>query len=168
MRVEGKRISGVDLVTRYGDLALEAEGFVDATGDSVLAWLAGFRCNEPADGSVYGTQMLVLENIDEARQPSRDELSERLEQKAAEYGLVRDDGFAFVFPGRGTALVNMNHVETPLEPVAASEKTLEGKAMTDSVSAFLKAEFPDAFGGARVRAYGFPGIRQTRWIHGTQ
>jgi hypothetical protein len=31
---------------------------------------------------------------------------------------------------------------------------------------FLKGEFPGAFREARVRAYGLPGIRQTRWIVG--
>jgi len=33
---------------------------------------------------------------------------------------------------------------------------------------FLKTEYPATFGNARVRAYGFPGIRQTRWIKGRQ
>jgi hypothetical protein len=31
---------------------------------------------------------------------------------------------------------------------------------------FLRREYPDAFGNARVRSYGLPGIRQTRWIAG--
>ena len=44
---------------------LAATGFVDATGDAALTWQAGFACREPADGPVYGTQMIVLENIDE-------------------------------------------------------------------------------------------------------
>jgi hypothetical protein len=34
------------------------------------------------------------------------------------------------------------------------------------VIALLRAEFPKAFGAARVRAYGYPGRRQTRWIKG--
>ena len=33
---------------------------------------------------------------------------------------------------------------------------------------FLKTNFRRRFGNARVRAYGFPGIRQTRWIVGRQ
>lgn len=165
---DGRRVREIELATRYGGVRIAADGFVDATGDAALAWNAGFRCREPADGPVYGTQMMVLEGIDEERQPTREELSARLADKASEYGLVRADGFAFVFPGRGTALVNMTHVETPLEPVAASAKALEGKAQTDDVLRFLKAEFPQAFGAARVRSFGFPGIRQTRWIMGAQ
>jgi flavin-dependent dehydrogenase len=119
---DGGRLRELDLATRYGDAKLAAAGFVDATGDAALTWEAGFECREPAAGPIYGTQMMVLEAIDEAAQPSREALNARLRQKAADYGLVRDRGFAFVFPGRATALVNLTHVETPLEPVAASRK----------------------------------------------
>jgi flavin-dependent dehydrogenase len=164
---DGRRITEIELATRYGDVRIAATGFVDATGDAALAWQAGFACREPDDGPIYGTQMMVLENIDESQQPGRDELSQHLLDKAADFGLVRADGFAFVFPGRGTALVNMTHVETPLEPVAASRNALIGKALTGDVLTFLKTEYPKAFGNARIRAYGFPGIRQTRWIAGT-
>jgi flavin-dependent dehydrogenase len=162
------RVRELDLATRYGDATLAATGFVDATGDAALTWEAGFDCREHADGPIYGTQMMVLEGIDEARQPIREEFTARARAKAADYGLVRTDGFAFVFPGRATALVNLTHVETPLDPVAASRNALAGKAQADKVLQFLRREYPDAFGNARVRSYGLPGIRQTRWIAGRQ
>jgi flavin-dependent dehydrogenase len=163
---DGARVRALDLATRYGDVKLAAAGFVDATGDAVLTWEAGFPCREHADGPIYGTQMMVLEGIDEARQPSRDELTARARAKAAAYGLVRTEGFAFAFPGRATALVNLTHVETPLDPVEASRNALAGKAQADRVLHFLQREYPEAFGKARVRSYGLPGIRQTRWIAG--
>jgi 2-polyprenyl-6-methoxyphenol hydroxylase-like FAD-dependent oxidoreductase len=163
---EDRRIKSIDLATRYGDVTLAATGFVDASGDAALAWEAGLACREPADGPIYGTQMFALEDIDETRQPTREEVVSRLREKAESYGLVRKDGFAFAFPGRGLALVNMTHVETPLEPIAASKNALEGKAQADNVVQFLRTEFAAAFGNARVRIYGFPGIRQTRWIVG--
>ncbi|MCL6625884.1 MAG: FAD-dependent oxidoreductase [Alicyclobacillus shizuokensis] len=165
---DGRRVRSIRLATRYGEVRLTATGFVDASGDANLAWYAGLPCREPADGPIYGTQMMVLEGIDEARQPTPEEFSSRLRERAREYGLVRQDGFAFLFPGRGTALVNMTHVETPLDPVTASTKSLEGKAQADRALQFLRSEFPEAFGGCRVRAYGFPGIRQTRWIVGRE
>ena len=112
--------------------------------------------------------MVVLEGVDEASQPAREDLAARMAAKADLHGLVRHDGFAFVFPGRGTALVNMTHVETPLEPAAAAARGLDGKAQADKVVQFLKSEYPEAFGNARIRAYGLPGIRQTRWIVGRQ
>jgi 2-polyprenyl-6-methoxyphenol hydroxylase-like FAD-dependent oxidoreductase len=164
-KVENRRITELSLATRYGDLAITATGFVDATGDAALVWLAGLPCRQP-DVPIYGTQIVVLENLNEEHKPTPDDYSRRLREKASEYGLVRQDGFAFFFPKRGTAVINMTHVQTPLDPIGASEKALEGKEQADRVVGFLKREFPDAFGKASVRAYGLPGIRQTRWIVG--
>jgi FAD dependent oxidoreductase len=163
---DGRRVAEIGLATRYGDVAVVAEGFVDATGDAALAWHAGLPCREPRDGPIYGTQMMVLEGVNEAEHPPREAMTARLGEKGRDYGMVRVDGFSFLFSGRGIALVNMTHMETPLDPVAASACALEGKAQTDKVMDFLKGEYPAAFGDARVRAYGFPGIRQTRWIVG--
>lgn len=162
--MSGRRIERLELATRYGDVSVCARGFVDASGDAALAWLAGLPCRESGEGPVYGTQMVVLENVDEAQHPEREEMTRRLAEKGLAGGLTRIQGFSFLFQGRGTALVNLTHVETPLEPLEASRLSLEGKAQADKVVAWLKAEYPGAFGGARVRSYGFPGIRQTRWL----
>jgi hypothetical protein len=164
--VEGRRIARLHFATRYGDVTISATGFVDATGDAALAWNAGLACREPADARVFGTQMVILENIDEAQAPTKQEISERMAGKAGEYGLRRREGLAFIIPGRGVAAMNMTHVETPLDPLEASAKALEGKDQADRAVSFLKAEFPKCFGATRIRAYGFPGIRQTRWIAG--
>jgi 2-polyprenyl-6-methoxyphenol hydroxylase-like FAD-dependent oxidoreductase len=168
VRVDGRRIRSLGLATRYGDVEVTATGFVDASGDAALVWQAGFACREPANGPVFGTQMVILENIDEANQPTRDEIGARMKQKGDAYGLVRREGLAFVIPGRGVAAMNMTHVETPLDPIEASARGLDGKDQADRAVSFLRAEFPECFGSARIRAYGFPGIRQTRWIVGRQ
>ncbi|TMI99665.1 MAG: FAD-dependent oxidoreductase [Alphaproteobacteria bacterium] len=165
---DGRRIRSIELATRYGDVSVAATGFVDATGDAALAWNAGLACREAADGPIYGTQMVVIEGIDEAHQPDRPNVAARLKQKAKDYGLTRESGFAFVFPGKSIALVNMTHVETPLDPVAMTQKSLEGKEQADRAVAFLRGEYPAAFGRARIRTYGALGIRQTRWIVGRQ
>jgi hypothetical protein len=110
---------------------------------------------------------VVLENIDEAKQPTRFEIGDRMKEKAASYGLLRREGLGFTIPGRGIAAMNMTHVETPLDPVEASKKALEGKDQASRAVEFLKAEFPECFGNARIRSFGLPGIRQTRWIAGS-
>ena len=165
---DGRRIRTIELATRHGDVRVSATGFVEASGDAALAWTAGLPCREAADGPIYGTQMAVIEGIDEAHSPERSEVATRLTQRAKHYGLTRESGFAFVFPGKGIALVNMTHVETPLDPVAMSARTLDGKDQADRAVAFLRAEYPAAFGKARIRSYGALGIRQTRWIAGRQ
>ncbi|MBR0687796.1 FAD-dependent oxidoreductase [Bradyrhizobium manausense] len=168
VEVRDRRVRALGLATRYGDVRVEANGFVDASGDAALVWQAGFPCQEAADGPVFGTQMVVLEGIDEAHVPSREELPVRMRDRAEHYGLLRREGLSFIIPGRGIAAMNMTHVETPLDAFEMSNKTLEGRDQADRAVTFLKNEFPKAFGKARVRAYGFPGIRQTRWICGRQ
>lgn len=166
VELDGRRVKELEFATRYGDLRLTATGFVDATGDAALTWQAGFACRESASRQVYGTQMVVLENIDEASHPTRDEMAARMKDKGDAYQLVRRNAVSFVIPGRSIAVLNMTHTETPLEPLAAAKSQLEGKAQADRAVAFLRDEFPKCFGQARVRAYGNPGIRQTRWIAG--
>lgn len=161
--MEGRRVVELELATRYGDVRVGAQGFVDASGDAALAWTAGLPCREP-EVPLYGTQMVVLEDIDEAHVPKRDAFDARLAAKADQYGLKRKRGVVFYSPGRGTAVMNLTHVETPLEPLAASRNALLGKNEADKVVAFMRAEYPQLFAKARVRSYGLPGIRQTRWI----
>ncbi len=163
---EGRRIAELEFATRYGDVRVAADGFVDASGDAALAFMAGLPCREP-DVPLYGTQMVVLENIDEAHVPKRDAFDKRLRDKADQYGLARKAGVVFYSPGRGTAVMNLTHVETPLEPFAASRNALIGRDEADKVVGFMRAEYPELFKSARLRSYGLPGIRQTRWIVGS-
>ncbi|MBY6048759.1 FAD-dependent oxidoreductase [Vannielia litorea] len=163
---DGRRITAAKLVTRYGDVTVRAEGFADCSGDAALAYLAGLECREP-DEKVYGTQQCVVEGLNtEVEPPERDELSERIAQKAKDYGLLRHGGIAFYFPGKDVAVLNMTHMETPLDPLEASKMGQFGKEQVDRGIELLKAEYPEFFGNIRVRSYGFPGIRQTRWIKG--
>ena len=93
-----------------------------------------------------------------------EDVRERLKAKGAAYGLVRHDGWLIPFPGKGFMLANINHIETPLDPLGGSRMVFAGRQQADAVIDFLRAEFPAIFGSAKVRAYGNPGIRQTRWI----
>jgi len=63
-------------------------------------------------------------------------------------------------------LANVTHFETPLDPMATGQMVIDGRAQADRVVTFLRAEFPAIFAQAQIRAYGMPGIRQTRWIVG--
>jgi len=164
---DGGRIRLLRLATRYGDVEVAAQGYVDASGDAALTWLAGLPCRQP-DAPIYGTQMLLLEQVDEAAlsQLDRAELQARLKRYGAKYGLTREDGFVFGVPGAGLALVNMTHLAAPLDPLGASHQVLAGHALADAMLRFLKDQYPGAFALARMRNYGLPGIRQSRWIVG--
>ena len=166
---DGRRITTLDLATRYGDVSVEAEGFVDASGDAAVAWHAGLAVNEP-ESQIFGSQIVLFENFDEAAATAIDrwEMQQRLAACADAYGLVRRDGFVFAFPGHGTALANMTHVATPLDPLSLADTIFSGRDQADRLLAFLRAEYPHAFGSARIRAYPALGVRRTRWISGAR
>jgi 2-polyprenyl-6-methoxyphenol hydroxylase-like FAD-dependent oxidoreductase len=163
--VRDGRVRSITLASRYGNVTVGASGFVDASGDAALTWEAGLPCWVP-ERPIYGSQQVIVENVDENHKPDMGEMDARIAALGERHGLLRRGGLAFFFPSRGTAVLNVTHIEAPLDPVAASAAQLDGKAQADAAIALLRAEFPKAFGEARVRAYGFPGRRQTRWIQG--
>lgn len=163
--VSGGRIERIALGSRYGNVGVSATGFVDASGDAALTWEAGLPCWEP-ERPIYGSQQVIVEHVAEDHQPEPGQIDAALAARGEEFGLLRRGGLAFFFPGRATAVLNVTHIEAPLDPVAASRAQIAGKAQADGALALLRSEFPKAFGEARIRAYGFPGRRQTRWIRG--
>jgi hypothetical protein len=162
-----RRLESLQFATRSGTVNVRATGFVDASGDAVLSWQAGLAVREP-DAPVYGSLNFLLEGYDEAQVAAIDheQIYARLREVGARYGLVRHDGFLFAFPGKGTALANLTHFETPLDPLKAADLVFAGREQADAVVRFLRTEFSDMFANVRVRHYGNPGIRQTRWIVG--
>lgn len=165
VRVEGKRIAGIDVATRFGDLDIRAKSYVDASGDATLAWLAGAECRVP-ETPIFGTSMFTLEGVTDGY--DREAIVAVLEKKADAWGLRRRDGFLFgsTASPSGETLVNMTHAATPLDPFDAAQAMLDGREQVDRVVDFFKAEFPAHFKDARVKVYGLPGVRQTRWIKG--
>jgi hypothetical protein len=162
-----RRIEHVDFVTRFGPVRISAAGFVDASGDAALSFEAGLDVREP-EAPVYGSMNFLIEGYDAEAVKSLDmpAVRQRLADAGHKYGLVRHDGWLMPFADQGFMLANINHMTTPLDPLGAAQMVFEGRRQTDAVIRFLHAEFPDIFGGARVRVYGNPGIRQTRWIVG--
>jgi hypothetical protein len=163
--VRDGRVISVGMATRYGNLRVRAAGFVDASGDAALTWQAGLPCWVP-ERPIYGSQQVIVENLSQAHKPEMGEIDAAFAARGEEFGLLRRGGLAFFFPGRGTAVLNVTHIDAPLDPLDASRAMFEGRDQADSAIALLRTEFPKAFGEARVRAYGFPGRRQTRWIRG--
>lgn len=162
-----RRVRHIDFASRYGNVRVAATGFIDASGDGALCLEAGLEVRVP-DAPVFGSLNFLIENYDEAAVKDLDmpTVRERLQEVGAKYGLVRHDGWLMPFADQGFMLANINHMPTPLDPLGAATMVFEGRRQADGVVALLRAEFPAIFANARVRAYGNPGIRQTRWIVG--
>jgi hypothetical protein len=162
-----RRIRGLELVTRYGLVRLAARGFVDASGDATLCYEAGLRVREPKE-PVYGSLNFLIEGYDAVAVKELDmpAVRERLKTHGASHGLVRHDGWLMPFADQGFMLANITHMETPLDPLGAAQMVFEGRRQADGTLQFLRSEFPKIFANARIRTYGNPGVRQTRWIVG--
>jgi len=162
---KNRRVQHIEFATRFGSIRVEAEGYVDASGDASLTYEAGLEVREP-DAMVYGSLNFLIEgyDIDAVKDLAIKDVHDRLAERGTEYGLVRHDGFLMHFPGKPFMLANVTHLETPLDPLHAATMVFEGRRQADNVIRFLAAEFPRIFANARVRTYGNPGLRQTRWI----
>jgi hypothetical protein len=165
VRFENRRVQYVEFATRFGLVRVQANGYVDASGDATLSYEAGLEARE-LDAPVYGTLNFLIEGYDTeaVKSLSLKDVHALLVARGKNYGLVRHDGHLMHFPGKNFMLANLGHFETPLDPLQAAHLVFEGRRQADSVVRFLQTEFPRIFANARVRVYGNPGIRQTRWI----
>ncbi|MBV9559614.1 MAG: FAD-dependent oxidoreductase [Bradyrhizobium sp.] len=164
VRMDGRQVTSLHVATRWGDLEVRCKGVVDASGDATVAWHAGLEVRE-ATTPHWGTQMVTIENFDQRAVAEFDgfHVAQVLKEKRSQYGLAREDGFIFAFPGRNVATVNLTHMPNPTDPIGSSRAALEGRDQADRILTFLRTELP-SMRDARIRAYGLPGIRQTRWF----
>jgi hypothetical protein len=160
-----RRVQHVDFATRFGTLRVQANGYIDSSGDASLSYGAGLEVREP-EAPVFGTLNFLIEGYDlnTVGELVMKDVHARLITHGKDYGLVRHDGWLMHFPGKNFMLANISHFETPLDPLETAHMVFEGRRQADSIVRFLRAEFPRIFANARVRVYGNPGLRQTRWI----
>lgn len=161
-----RRIRHIEFATRFGPVRVQANGFVDSSGDASLSYEAGLPVRVPEE-PVFGTLNFLIENYDQEAAKDMDirEVHKLLKSAGHRYGLTRHDGHLMPFAGKGFMLANIGHFETPLDPLAMSGMVFKGRREADNVLKFLQGELPQIFANARIRTYGNPGIRQTRWIH---
>lgn len=164
-----RRVQHLELATRFGVVRVEAAACVDSSGDATLCYQAGLEVREP-EAPVFGSLNFIIEgyDTDAVKDLVIKDVHGRLAERGHHYGLVRHDGFLMHFPGKTVMLANVTHFETPLDPTAGAHMVFEGRRQADNIIRFLRAEFPRIFANARVRTYGNPGLRQTRWIVGTR
>lgn len=164
-----RRVQHIDFATRFGALRVVADGFIDSSGDATLCFEAGLPVREP-EAPVYGSLNFLIEGYDleAVKGLNIEEVRKRLATHGAPYGLVRHDGWLMHFPAKNFMLANITHFETPVSPLATASLVFEGRRQADSILRFLQEQFPAIFANARVRTYGNPGLRQTRWIVGAR
>ena len=86
------RLAAIELGSRYGNVTVKADGFVDASGDAALTWQAGLPCRVP-ERIIYGSQQVIVENVDETHKPEPGEIDALLAARGEERGLLRRAGW---------------------------------------------------------------------------
>jgi hypothetical protein len=90
-------VRSITLASRYGDVTVSASGFVDASGDAALTWEAGLPCWVP-ERPIYGSQQVIVENVDENHKPDMGEMDARIAALGEEHGCCAGAGWPSSFP----------------------------------------------------------------------
>jgi hypothetical protein len=170
------------VATKQGLRKLEADFFVDATGDADLCYFADVPCelagqHEPAQ---MLTTTFKVANVDvAARQAvSKQEFHARMAQAAqsGQYDLPRREGSDHRTPIPGVMATNMTRVQSfaatdgsfsnACDPEFLTSAEIEGRKQALEYLRFLKAEIP-GYAKAELVAFGTQiGVRETRRVHG--
>ena len=158
------------LATRYGDVKRRGDRLRRCIGRRRAGLARGIRLPRVRErpGLTARRWSCSRTSTSPSNRPARRSRA-RMKEKGDEYGLVRREGSRFIIPGRGVAATEHDaHRDAARSAGSLAHRTLDGRDQADRCFEFLTDEFPGCFGKSRVRAYGYPGIRQTRWIVGRQ
>ena len=134
-----RRITKAYVATRYGTVVIHANGFIDASGDASLAWTVGLSCSVPKEQVVFGSEMVILKDVNfNTAPPSVEEINKRAHETKKKYGLNRTKNVIFYFPERGGMFYgNMTHVRILPDPFSATNVSISGKEEADKVLRFF-------------------------------
>ena len=117
----GRRVSSLDIATRFGDVRVTADAFIDASGDAAYRREAGLDCHMHQERPGLSVRRCWSSRTsDDSKAPPRAEMANASGTRAGlRPAKRRRDGFAATYPGRNAAMVNITHIETPLVVTSA-------------------------------------------------
>ena len=174
VRLDADRVAAVRLWNKGGERWVEADAFVDASGDADLVAMAGGGYdNAQQQGKVQSLSTLFkLANVDVERAASvrKAELWERMKEAAAsgEYRLPRIEGSWHRTPFPGVALIHMTRIPNvdATDPAQLTAAEVEGRRQVQEYARFLRDRVPGFESSVVVATSPAIGIRESRRIHG--
>ncbi|MGE5114828.1 MAG: FAD-dependent oxidoreductase [Acidobacteriaceae bacterium] len=176
------RVRSVTVATKQGLRKIEADFFVDATGDADLCYFAGAPCElagerEPAQTL---TTTFKVANVDTAERKkfSKQEFHERMAEgaRSGKYDLPRREGSDHVTPIAGVMATNMTRVQSfekkdgqlrnACDPELLTSAEIEGRRQALEYLRFLKERIP---GYSKAELISFAtqiGVRESRRVMG--
>jgi len=180
--VAGGRVRSITVATKQGLRTLEADYFVDATGDADLCYFAGVPCelagqHEPAQ---MLTTTFKVANVDTAARKaiSKKEFHEKMAEASASgrYDLPRREGSDHVTPIPGVMATNMTRVQSfsevngefqnACDPEFLTRAEIEGRRQALEYLRFLTEQIA-GYSKAQLVSFGTQiGIRESRRVRG--
>ena len=170
------RLKSVIYESKSGRFAIEAETFIDATGDGDIAANAGAQYEINPGKTQFPTTIFCIGNVDLERVNSlkREELAELMERSCAdgEFELPRTDARMIVSPVTGELRCNFTRVGKDGRPVNGldvrelSYGEIEGRLQALEYLRFFRQKVPGFENASISQLPVMLGVRETRRIVG--
>lgn len=180
IQIEGRRIRAVTLATKAGEMTLEADFFIDATGDGDLFAFAGcdFQLGRESDGfcQPMTTCFRIATDMDPSESDKRQirEALNKAYKKYQEEGKLcnpREDVLIFRGAGLGRGVIHFNSTRViqldPTDPFALSKAEMLGRKQIQELLGLLKESDLPALQNAHVISCASAiGVRESRKLKG--
>ena len=178
VNTDGRKVTSVDLATKAGPMAFEADFFIDATGDGDLMAFAGceFQLGREADGLCQPmTTCFRVAGVDNALldKDERIRIKEiyKQDKEAGKIQNPREDVLLFQGPALGNGIVHFNTTRIvkldPTDPFAVSRAEIAARKQIRELMAFLKEhDFPAFRNAYLVNIASSIGVRESRKLKG--
>jgi 2-polyprenyl-6-methoxyphenol hydroxylase-like FAD-dependent oxidoreductase len=173
-RLDGGRVTAVQVANKAGLSWIAADMVIDASGDAdVVAWAGGAFEPVGVHAPVQSlTTTFRVGNVDPllAAGVSKQELWALMREATASgrFALPREEGSVHVTPHPGFMVANMVRlqVEDPTDPARLSAAEAEGRRQAVEYAAFLRACVPGYERSVLVNFSTHIGVRETRRVEG--
>lgn len=170
---QDSRIRSARFATAHGEEEFEAAIWIDATGDGLLADLAGipYTMGDGAGSMQPMSMMVMLGGVEETTHITfgmRPELQEKM--RALGEKLPGDAGHVILIPcwKKGYAVINMTNCARVdgTDPWQYTKAQLICRSQVREIVAFLQENVPGCENCHVVRTASYAGVRESRHFHG--
>ncbi|MBR2477125.1 MAG: FAD-dependent oxidoreductase [Clostridia bacterium] len=171
---EDRKIKSVKIATKSGVISVEADYFIDASGDGELIYMTGcdYQLGRESDGlSQPMTTCFRMSNVDiDLFLKEKDVLQEKYENLQKENKIINPRENILFFLGFGAGIVHFNTTRivkhNPVDPFELSKAEITARKQVYEMADFLK-ENSDAFKNSTVVSIASHiGVRESRKLKG--
>lgn len=175
VKTQGKKIVSVTLSTKSGNIDVEADYFIDATGDADIAYMSGYGCRLGREEDNLCQPMTLcfrLANVDvKTYQKLPAGYINNLYKKFQKEGRIkniREDVLIFKNPVEGVLHFNSTRIvkRNPVDVFDVTKAEIEAREQVMELYLFMKNNIPGFENSRLLMTASEIGIRESRMIEG--